>query len=296
MRSLFLILATMSVLLLSVSCTHQLENSTGAISNSSSNGEAPILIPTPTPQGASPTPIPTPDPSPQHAAGIFRLAGDGQVLLNSVVMVDAMTVGVWNNQGIPVSNASVTWTTVVGDTYFGLKDPNDPVQHTTTSSLTDSNGQTIMYGVGYRNLGQSLAPISVKAEIVMDGQTSSTFFTQTVVPPVLDIGNNYPNVSVVVPVSGSIVIKAGQVIQNAIIMNVIFENAQVPNVGVQLYPDLNVNPDTTLTAHCVGDMVYTDAEGVASCDLAVGNQTGSAVFNIRTGGFNDHPINITVVP
>ncbi|MBI3201421.1 MAG: hypothetical protein HYZ29_07750 [Myxococcales bacterium] len=75
--------------------------------------------------------------------------------------------------------------------------------------------------------------------------------------------------------------KAGSTLPGAVQVRVV--NQAGPYVGSAL-PGIGVRIDGPPGVRCKGEAVLTDDKGLATCNLEVGNQTGSLSFSVKVGG------------
>lgn len=218
-------------------------------------------------------------------ASIVIDSGNGQVIPEQFLATQPLTVKVLDANGNPAPNVPVTFTITQGKgTILG---------GISTAVTTDINGKA-----STTFLASNVDPGFSFQQATVNAATSvgSVNFTITTVLTTLPNGGpaQAPAAYLLKPdlATGGRLIKggAGEIIKDAIrVQMVITAGAQqgqvIPNVSLTVgpAPDPDEDPAKIPTASCVNNPL-TDATGVVSCDLKMGNILGIHAVSVNVGG------------
>lgn len=205
------------------------------------------------------------------------LRGQGMVLSQqeNSGFREPLSVLVRDAAGQPLAGATVTWAVVANPD--GTTGPGSVIGNTTT---TNEDGIAEINVFSGSVFGAPYAITTVRATSGLD----AVDFTFITIP---NLGNNtagflnaFTRQSNSFPLEG----RAGQRLENAIQYDVVASSgARLPGVGIRI-DNPPVDADGNPVVQCAGIVQLSGPEGVASCDLVVGNVTGEYRFNINVGG------------
>jgi len=226
-----------------------------------------------------------------HAQTITKVSGDGQLVIQSIFSSSPMVVLLRDASGNPIPNAKVTWTVSSGPgTIQVLSAPGT----TAAPGVTGPNGESYAsFVASVPNPQQSY----ISATVTASYQNASVTFTE------ISVGttNNTPNVQAFptpLPTSAHLSGSAGA--QGSVPINVQFlvtqgpeSNQGVGGVGISATMD---NPADASTIACAGGTVYSNAAGVATCNLVYGGKIGQGSFTLSAGGLQNFDYTYAVTP
>ena len=228
-------------------------------------------------------------PALSSAQTITIVSGNGQLVCpdctGSLQKYAPLTVQVNNAAGVPLANATVTWTA----TQSGY-------QPVTSTSVTNSAGQASYTFVPLAFFfGTNFLP----ATIVAASQNTSVSFVETTATPI-SAGSAPVFVNLVPPASTpALTGTAGQTSTTSLKVSVSGSLAALPGVQVSLQPWVSGNPahpgglpwpagkPSVTCATQPGQepgTVLTDATGMATCTPVFGNSLGSGSYTLVVGG------------
>ena len=237
--------------------------------------------------------------------GISVLSGNGLVTRGGFPTPEPMAVIVRDAAGSPVAGVPVTWTLAnrTGSLLVNNRDAGQgsctfPADGVTCS--TDSRGISSVFFQGFSlpsGGGNSFLATTVTATVPAQGTVpaGSVQFTESSVPAVQngsgDLGR-LPLVFTAQPPAGTLQItgQAGQTLPAGIQLTV-----QAINPGSILMPNVSVTVRAhqlytlggdTPAATCVGGSVLSGANGIARCDLVLGNTPGTYTLYRVVGGYD----------
>ena len=211
---------------------------------------------------------------------VVLVSGNGQMARENFPAGKPMVIQAVNAAGIGIPNAAVTWKVTQGEGAL-----SDIVTTTDASGFASAvfRGVFLAPPNSYRT---STVNASVAAGASVIG--SADFVVTTYTTRTIQGGfAPQPQVDLIAPIedlSGS----AGSVLPQAVIVRVtslagIDIGKGIPNVGVLILP-----PDDPAgpTAQCAGtnNLVLTDANGIANCDLILGPTPASGYLRANAGG------------
>ncbi|MEZ5404472.1 MAG: hypothetical protein R2729_32635 [Bryobacteraceae bacterium] len=200
-----------------------------------------------------------------------------------------------NNQ--PVSGATVTWDVVSGGgRWFGGTPDTGNGLNTVTGS--DGIASNIFVAPGTGTVGQN-AFRQVLARVTTGAATADLHYVA--IPIISDNTlTPYPLTTFLAPTEDPLAITgaSGSVLTGAI--RVRFSSAgsgfgqAMPNVGLQI-DAAGTNPGTGPSAVCdPAPVVLSGADGIATCNLRLLGQPGTAQVKVRLGGYSERILNLTV--
>jgi uncharacterized protein (TIGR03437 family) len=253
-------------------------------------------------------------PPPPPASGVAILSGNGLVTRGGQLAPEPMVVIVRDGNGNPKAGVPVTWTlNGIGSLLPNYIDQGQAAFCTvpvtgTVSCVTDGNGisSTNFSGGSVPNSGtSSFKQSNITASVPAQGTVpaGSVQFVETSIPVTAGSDNHLgppPMVTMIQPQIGNLNItgNAGQTLTGAFQVKVTAVNpiAQlVPNVGLyfragQQYTLGGDKP----AASCVGGIVLTNASGIATCDLVLGNTPGTYRIYRVVGGYDTLAYSLTI--
>jgi len=221
-----------------------------------------------------------------QAQTITKVAGDGQLVIQSILGSNPMVVLVRDASGNPLPNAQVKWAvTPVGQ--------GGVVQSTTTTNAQGQASNTFVAAVP--NPQQSYVTSTVTASYnnqsvqfgeVSVGETGNTPNVQA-----------YPSPLPSDPGGQNLSGPAGQQGTQAITVKFLViqgpESGQgIGNVAITVTMD---NPQDASTITCAGGTAYSNASGVATCNLVYGGKIGAGSFSLSAGGLTTYDYSYHVV-
>jgi uncharacterized protein (TIGR03437 family) len=254
------------------------------------------------------------EPPPPPASGVAILSGNGLVTRGGQLAPEPMVVIVRDGNGNPKAGVPVMWTlNGIGSLLPNYIDAGQAAFCTvpvtgTVSCVTDGNGlsSTNFSGGSVPNSGtSSFRQSNITASVPAQGTVpaGSVQFVETSIPVTAGSDNHLgppPMVTMIQPQIGNLNItgNAGQTLTGAFQVKVTAVNpiAQlVPNVGLyfragQQYALGGSNP----AASCAGGIVLTNASGVATCDLVLGNTPGTYRIYRVVGGYDTLAYSLTI--
>ncbi|MGA2040313.1 MAG: hypothetical protein ABSH42_13635 [Bryobacteraceae bacterium] len=214
-------------------------------------------------------------------------------LKSSFVFYDPLVVKVTDANGNAVIGTTVTWQVSAGNVYFG----QGGFGVNTVTTTTDSNGQTFVT-IGQTSAVESGPQFGLQSSITASAgnATPATFYesqgapVENPGPGTIDVTPSYGNAwlnTTVTGVQGS----AAPAFDFPMSVETV-TGTGVPNVAVFLVnPDNSIGPSTSFpSAYCQtqpGAGLYTtltNAQGIATCDVAFGPVVGPGTYKIVTGG------------
>ncbi|MDP8982520.1 MAG: putative Ig domain-containing protein [Acidobacteriota bacterium] len=224
---------------------------------------------------------------PQTAfAGATLVSGNAQLVLEQFLANQPMLMQVTDASGNPAANVPVTWSVT-------------PLIGTITahsSTVTDANGMASCIF-----LGSGIQPGFSFQEATITGSTSlgSVNFIATIVSNHSFNGGLQPPPAAILltppqdnrHISG----RAGSTLPSAVVVQVIAQaglqlGTPIPDIGVRIAepqtdPTVTTPPPPTTIASCLGPagLTLTDANGMAHCDLVLGNTPGTYALVGVTG-------------
>ncbi len=202
-------------------------------------------------------------------------SGNGQIVQEQFLTVAPLVVQAKDASGRPAAGVDVTWTIAQGS--GTIEGP--------PTTTTDANGQAgITFLATGVPPGMSYSSQSVTATA---GSASVNFALTTTLSRLSAGGFAAPPQGQLLAPSGPVIGSAGSTIPGGLkVLVIALSGAQagqpVPNVGVRIVP----NPDLALPSavcNAPAGIGLTDVHGIATCDLVLGPQTGTAQFNVRVG-------------
>ncbi len=227
-----------------------------------------------------------------HAQTLTMVSGNGQLAIQAISSTQPMVVLLRDSSGNPIPNAQVTWTVTSGPGDAQILTP--PGNPNIAPGLTDSNGEAqASFVAAVPNPQQSYVTSTVTAKY----ETASVTFTEISVGTV----NNTTDVQAFTnpqPSAASLSGPSGA--QGTTPITVQFTVIQGPEApqgvgGVGVSITLN-NPQDASTVACAGGTVYSNAAGVATCNLVYGGKIGQGSFSLSAGGLQNFDYTYTVVP
>ncbi len=222
-------------------------------------------------------------------ATIRALSGNGAALLENWPG-GTLKVRIEDSAGAPVSNATITWSVVSGEG-ANLTSPGQP------TDVTDSNGiaARMLQGAGF-------SASKPYGETVLRASSSvgSVDFVAITVHQT-NIGPIGPLIALTEPASFDLGdVKAGSTLPGAAKLQVVvqagvFSGTPLPKVALRFVNPSNKDEDGVV--NCAGGAAFTNAAGLASCDLVVGTQLGQhdiAAFGGESTIFS--AIHLNIVP
>lgn len=226
---------------------------------------------------------------PGPPANIMMVAGNGQVISLNFPTSVPMTIEVTDASGIPVSGVPVTWSITQGADIGSLSQP---------SSQTDSNGMaTTNFFSSFIQPGLSSVPATVTATT----SVGTVNFNVTVVP---QVAGQLSFAAYLLKPTGALSGTAGSTLGGAVQVVVappsgIYNGQGIPNVGVRIVTAANDSnptpPSPGIYCNAPAGIALTNASGIATCDLVLGNTPGTyqveALVGERgpAGGLNGAP-------
>ncbi len=218
-------------------------------------------------------------------AAINILSGNGQVITEfSPFTQSPLIVQVTDANGNPAPNVAVTFSITQGKGALLTGSPYTVLTDNLGRAQTSYQGVQVDFGLSFQQ-----ATITASTSIGSVNFTVTTLLSQqfngSLAPP--------PNIDLILPdfsVNPSRIITggAGSTIKGAIKIQVVTATlpqlgAPIPNVAVSLSTFENADPTKVPSAKCANQPV-TDANGIAVCDVVLGNVlgTGTAVVNAGT--------------
>lgn len=210
-------------------------------------------------------------------------SGNGQIVQEQFLSAAPLVVQALDAAGRPAAGVAVSWAFTQGS--GTLVSP---------SSATDPNGlaSTLVLATNVPP-GASFVPSAITATV---GASSVSFVLTTSIarlsngglaaPPLVELLSPGPSNRAVSGTAGSVV--AGAVVVRVTAQSGFQSGQPVPNVGVRILPG-SLAGSATASCNAPNGLVLTDAAGIASCDLLVGSQTGSAQVTARVGEIQDTP-------
>ena len=252
--------------------------------------------------------------TPGASGGINIFSGNGQVIREQF-QTRALVVVVTDNSGNPARGVTVTFALTQGqgtmqDAGTFIDQTGAPIPCGTPSgtsglqatSTTDASGRACAIFLGTLvNPGQSYAQATISATST---QGSVNFVVTTIINTLPGSGGlaGDPTVVLLTPTLDtlSVVGRVGSTVAGAIRVLVVASSGvqagqPIPNIGVVAFTGLD--PTVGPVAGCVGGAVLTDAQGIATCDLALSGRPGVATLRIEVGGFQTtQPVNLQANP
>lgn len=202
--------------------------------------------------------LPGPGGGPGTTTGLQIVSGHGHVVsANFTTNPGALRVRLLNEQGLPVSGASINWSLVSGGGAF-------PGGTTTT---TDTNGEA--FTTFYASAFNPNLPYQINV-IRATPPTGSPVDLSVLAVPLLPQGGP-GSIDPSWPLDTVITLKAGETRQGAIQVraSVTGSSNPAPSVGLRLVPT-----DASSGIQCRGRIVLSDQAGLASCDVVAGATRG----------------------
>ncbi|MBK9167101.1 MAG: Ig-like domain-containing protein [Bryobacterales bacterium] len=221
------------------------------------------------------------------AQSVTIISGNGQVQRMNFPSTEPMVVEVRNAAGAPLAGVTVTWT---------VQGPGTTV---VAQPTTDENGRAQANFIAATIFGT----ISfTQSTVVASALGQSANFTMTAVTTDQTTGTPFVEAQLLYPLveDRPVIGPAGGTIEREVQIRVRANlggqaNQPIPNASLRVFESEDtVGP----TIRCEGEVVYTDAQGLATCKLIFGGTTGSGLFSVFVGGqyrvFSQ--IQFTVVP
>ena len=220
--------------------------------------------------------------------GLFKTAGDGEVILERIFSPDKpLTVVARSEDGTPVAGQTITWSVVpVSD------GPAVYVQQAATTTNQDGSTSNFVTGAFPLPPGRSY----LQSKVIATWADYSAVFWVSTVP----VGSS----PIRIPIKPSdtsnynITGGVGEIIPGAIQLRILApfgteSGRPMPNVG--LFVD-NTGKDPALvpTAECVGLTALSDADGLVSCDLKIGPVKGQTYLTMIYAGNQYVNLNISL--
>ena len=226
--------------------------------------------------------------------GTYYVSGNGQVVLEQF-QSQPMTVQVLDGNGKPVNGAQVTYTLTSG--------VGSIAGSTQITVSTDSNGLVgVLFLATAVNPGNSFQ----QATVTVSGPSGNpvNFVITTVLstlitggaagPPTVEERSFVGAQRVISATAGALVKNAFQAVIAATVGGQ--AGQAIPNIGIRVTNIDPQNVDSTSTvgaapppsASCAGNPL-SDASGLLSCDLLIGNQIGQGSIFFVVGEFNNRP-------
>lgn len=215
--------------------------------------------------------------------------GNGQVVLEQFLS-QPLVVQARDASGQPAPNVNVTWTITQGQ---GTIEGNP-------ATTTDANGlASIIFLSTSVAPGMSLLPVTITATA---GSSSVNFYLTTVLSRLPGGGDAAPPLDqLITPAPGTTITgPAGGTLPGAVQVLVTAQSGSqagqpVANVGVRILPNAAGQPSASCNAP--GGIALTNAQGLASCDLVLGPQTGTSQLTVEVGEAQLLPMfNLQVTP
>jgi uncharacterized protein (TIGR03437 family) len=226
--------------------------------------------------------------------GLSIYSGDGQVVRLGFRTSEPLLVKLVNDNGEPRPNAVVTFAIETGTGTLNIP-----------SGYQSGGGATSGTQIKVKTKSDGIAGVHFLATGIVSGTSS---YEQSTISAMVDSGKvNFttttayitdPTVLLLAPTGNRRINgKVGQIIPGAIKVRVVVTaglqaGQGIPGVGVRTSTGV-WNPDTHQfdpvpgpTADCAGGYTLTDAAGLATCDLVIGPEIGSASLTVWVGGFN----------
>jgi uncharacterized protein (TIGR03437 family) len=235
------------------------------------------------------------------AANVQISSGNGQVVPQNFSTAQPLAVLVTDANGNPLVGQTVTWISVANPT-TGV---SGNAVIATSASVTDTTGTAIctVFGAPFANSFTGYDQTTINASIYTG---ASVNFTVTTIANRLDPSTGQYDLpgsmgaGVLQPpqTNRSITGGAGQTLPAAIQVQVYNSVGQpIPGVGISASTGLTAATGPTVACNGPGGTALSNANGIASCDLILGNKTGTAAITVNIGGqLSAGPINLTVTP
>lgn len=213
-------------------------------------------------------------------SGLTVVSGSGQALpqFQTTQTSESLRVQLRDAAGNPVSGATITWSVVGGGSV------------TPTTTTTDQAG--VARADFITNVVQAGIPYTTSTITASTGTQSVDLYVTTIanqgnqpngLPGFL---NTYARQATSEPLTG----RAGETLGGAIRYDVVTSSgARVPFIGIRAQAvrvngqEITTDPQGNPVVQCRGGIQFSDAEGVASCDLVIGNVTGEIEFDVYVG-------------
>jgi uncharacterized protein (TIGR03437 family) len=216
---------------------------------------------------------------------ISIVSGDGQLVKSLFPIASPLVVVVRDSAGNPIANATVSWAVTSGAGTGGVN---------TLQSTTDSNGQTsdvfiappIFNGASFiastvnAKYGASSVNFTITSAAVSNGviEVSPTVISPTLAQlPLQGAAGQQGSVPIKIQVTAIGGTQSGQGVPRVLLMVA----PQVAGAGS--------------TAACAGGNPYTDAAGIATCNVVFGGKLGSGLLSANIGNFGTYTFTYQVL-
>lgn len=221
-----------------------------------------------------------------HAQTITKVSGDGQLVIQSILGSTPMVVLVRDAGGNPIPNAAVKWAVTPlgqGGVVETTTTTNAQGLATNTFVATVPNPQqsfvVSQVTASYNNLSVQFGEVSV-------GETGNT-------PNVEAFPSPLPSDPGGQNLSGPAGSQGTQAISVRFLVIQGPQSGQgIGNVAITVTMD-NLQDPSTIT--CAGGIQYSNASGVATCDLVYGGKIGSGAFSLSAGGLTTYDYRYNVI-
>ncbi len=207
--------------------------------------------------------------APAGAQSLNLVSGDGQIVIEQFLSTAPLVVQALDGDGQPLEGVEISWAVTLGD--GGL---------VAVQEQTDDGGvASAHYSATFFELGKSIKPIEVTASSVLgsvtfqltaaivrlpDGSPAAPPLVQLLEPSIVDP-----------PLAG----EAGQTLPGAVRARVTVQSGiqtgePVPNVGLRIISANDINESVPVACEGPNGVVFSGADGVAICNLVLGQETG----------------------
>ena len=210
-------------------------------------------------------------------------SGNGQIVQEQFLSTAPLVVVALDTAGRPVAGVPVAWSLSQGmGTLVGTTSATDVhgLAQTTFLATSVPPGMSYMPATVLATTGASAANFVVTTSISRqsNGGLAAPPLVELLTPP---------------PTNRAVTGNAGTVVAGAVVVRVTAQSGfqagtPIANIGLRILP----NPDPTQpSAACNAPTgtVLTNAQGIASCDLILGNKTGNTSAVARVGEIQDTP-------
>jgi len=224
-------------------------------------------------------------------AGLSMVSGNGQVVASDQTIPEPFVVVDRDASGNPVPGAKVTF---AGDTTGGtLLFTSQACTYNTSISVTcttDSNG---LASVSFLAPNAPFSYTSVVLSTITASMSTggSVAFLVTTVPQTGSTAALLPIITTLAPASGVSTFsgQAGQTLTGAIQIQAmgLISDKPIPDIGLEVRPTLSYEPGASTNVSCAGagGAALTNANGIATCNLVLGSQTGVFTVYAVVGGY-----------
>lgn len=227
----------------------------------------------------------------QSSAGLFLIAGNGQVVREQFLTQTPFTVQARDASGNPLANVPINWSVTQGSGTI-----NGASAATDAKGLATANFLATDLQAGYSFSANTVTAASSLGNVNFVVTTAlSRLANGLAAPPLVVLTAPPPNNPTVTGRAGSTIPRAVSVAVGA--QSGPQSGAPVPNVSLRIVDA--IDPTASVPASCngPGGVVLTDSTGVATCDLVLANKPGSYQLAAEVGEFQVTPsFLLTITP